>query len=206
MPIAINGSAGTITGISTGGLPDGCVDTDTLANNAVTAAKSTGLQRRISTGPTALAGQSSLTHTVTAGVKKIEVLFQDSSSNSNSNMKLVLGDSGGLESSGYGYASGLHRTGTSSREGTVTNFTDSFQTYGLDATTYNIFGTWKLWNPHGNTWVSEHILWGDDATNHTFYGNGYKTLSGTITSVYLATLSGVFSDGNITIVETMGDD
>ena len=43
MPITINGSAGTITGISTGGLPDGCVDTDTLANNAVTSAKSSGL-------------------------------------------------------------------------------------------------------------------------------------------------------------------
>ena len=58
MPIQINGSAGTITGISTGGLPDGCVDTDTLANNAVTAAKSTGLgisevdQWRLSQGGT----------------------------------------------------------------------------------------------------------------------------------------------------------
>jgi len=37
MPIAINGS-GTITGISTGGLPDGCIATDDLANNAVTTA------------------------------------------------------------------------------------------------------------------------------------------------------------------------
>ena len=41
MPIAINGS-GTVTGISVGGLPDGIVDTDTLANNAVTSAKATG--------------------------------------------------------------------------------------------------------------------------------------------------------------------
>jgi len=39
MPIAMNGSAGTITGISTGGLPDGIVDADTLAANAVTATK-----------------------------------------------------------------------------------------------------------------------------------------------------------------------
>lgn len=39
MPIAMNGSAGTITGISTGGLPDGIVDADTLAANAVTSAK-----------------------------------------------------------------------------------------------------------------------------------------------------------------------
>mgnify|MGYP003111861578 CR=1 FL=1 len=38
MPITING-AGTITGVSIGGLPDGIVDTDMLANNAVTAAK-----------------------------------------------------------------------------------------------------------------------------------------------------------------------
>lgn len=42
MPIVINGD-GTISGISTGGLPDGIVDTDMLANNAVTSAKSSGL-------------------------------------------------------------------------------------------------------------------------------------------------------------------
>ena len=40
MPITINGS-GTITGVSVGGLPDGIVDTDMIANNAVTSAKST---------------------------------------------------------------------------------------------------------------------------------------------------------------------
>jgi len=38
MAITINGS-GTITGISTGGLPDGSVDADTLATDSVTAAK-----------------------------------------------------------------------------------------------------------------------------------------------------------------------
>ena len=38
MAVTINGS-GTITGVSTGGLPDGVVDTDTLAADAVTAGK-----------------------------------------------------------------------------------------------------------------------------------------------------------------------
>ena len=42
MPITLNGN-GTVTGISVGGLPDGIVDTDMLAANAVTSAKSTGL-------------------------------------------------------------------------------------------------------------------------------------------------------------------
>ena len=38
MPIVLNGS-GTISGVSVGGLPDGSVDADTLAANAVTAGK-----------------------------------------------------------------------------------------------------------------------------------------------------------------------
>ena len=42
MPIVINGD-GTISGITTGGLPDGIVDTDMIANNAVTNAKATGI-------------------------------------------------------------------------------------------------------------------------------------------------------------------
>ena len=41
MAITINGS-GTVTGISVGGLPDGIVDTDMLAGNAVTSAKASG--------------------------------------------------------------------------------------------------------------------------------------------------------------------
>ena len=55
MPITLNGN-GTVTGISVGGLPDGIVDTDMLAANAVTSAKSTGLgismadQYRITSG------------------------------------------------------------------------------------------------------------------------------------------------------------
>ena len=40
MPVTINGD-GTITGLSVGGLPDGIVDTDTLANGAATQAKRT---------------------------------------------------------------------------------------------------------------------------------------------------------------------
>ena len=38
MSIVVNGS-GTITGISTGGLPDGVVDSDTLANDSVVTGK-----------------------------------------------------------------------------------------------------------------------------------------------------------------------
>ena len=46
MAITINGT-GTLTGVSVGGLPDGIVDTDMLAANAVTAAKSSGSAKGI---------------------------------------------------------------------------------------------------------------------------------------------------------------
>ena len=49
MAIAINGSTNTITGIAVGGLPDGIVDTDMLAANAVTAAKAAGSVKGITT-------------------------------------------------------------------------------------------------------------------------------------------------------------
>ena len=39
MPVSINGNTGVVTGLAVGGLPDGTVDADTLASNAVTATK-----------------------------------------------------------------------------------------------------------------------------------------------------------------------
>ena len=47
MALAFNGSSNIITGLAVGGLPDGVVDTDMLAANAVTAAKATGSAKGI---------------------------------------------------------------------------------------------------------------------------------------------------------------
>ena len=157
------------------------------------------LERRVTSSVVSLAGAGDHTFTLTPGVKKFEVLITDASSNSNSNMLLYLGDAGGTESSGYGYASGFHRANGT---GGGTNWTSSFETYGLDSTSYQIFGTWKLYNSQGNTWVSEHVLWGSAANNHQFWGNGYKTLSGTMTQFNFACTSGNFDSGYVTIVET----
>ena len=203
MAIQINGN-GTITGISVGGLPDGIVDTDMLAANAVTSAKTTGFQRRSISSPLSLNGAGDHTVNLTSGVRQFELIFENASAG-NSNMLLYLRDAGGTESSGYNYASGYHRGSSTGREGTVTNFTSSFETYGLDADSYKIWGTWKLWNPTGNTWIAEHTFWGSQASNHTFYGNGYKILSDTITSINIAAKNGTFDSGTMTVIQTMGD-
>lgn len=203
MAIQINGN-GTITGISVGGLPDGIVDTDMIAANAITSAKTTGFQRRSISSPLSLSGSGDHTVNLTSGVRQFELIFENASAG-NSNMLLYLRDAGGTESSGYNYASGYHRGSSTGREGTVTNFTSSFETYGLDADSYKIWGTWKLWNPTGNTWIAEHTFWGSQANNHTFYGNGYKILSDTITSINIAAKSGTFDSGTMTVIQTMGD-
>ena len=161
------------------------------------------LERRVTSSVVSLAGVGDHTFTLTPGVKKFEVLITDASSNSNSNMLLYLGDAGGVESSGYGYASGFHRANGT---GGGTNWTTSFETYGLDSTSYQVYGTYKLYNPTGNIWVCQHSFWGSAASNHEFWGVGYKTLSDTITKFNLASKNGQFDSGTVTVIETMGDD
>ena len=159
------------------------------------------LQRRIVSSPISLSGSGDHTHILTTGVKKIELIFQDASSNNNSNILLYLGDAGGTESSGYGYASGFHRANGT---GGGTNWTTSFETYGLDSTSYQIYGTYKLYNPSGNIWVCQHSFWGSAAANHEFWGVGYKTLSDTITKLNIACKNGQFDSGTMTVIETFG--
>ena len=218
MAITINGN-GTITGISAGGLPDGSVTAATLAsgaavpadgsittaklaNDAVTHAKSTGLQRRIVTAVTLPTNALEITHNVTAGVKKIEVIMAEVSGTNNNNLHIQIGDSGGIETTNYYHAMGYHR---SSSPG-VSNSTGAFATYGLDAASYHIFGKWQLYNPYSNYWVSDFTLWGSDASNHQFWGTGYKNLSCTLTQFKFYMGSGNFDAGYLSIVETMGDD
>ena len=158
------------------------------------------LQRRISTAITLPTNAGEITHNLTAGVKKIEIILSDVSSSSNTNLHVQIGDAGGIETSGYGHAMGYHR---SSSPG-VSNSTGAFASYGLDSASYQVFGVWKLNNPHGNTWVSDFAVWGSQATNHQFWGTGYKTLSGTLTQFKFYVSSGNFDSGHLTIIETFG--
>ena len=204
MSITINGN-GTITGYDP--VPNGSITTAKIADNAVTTAKTTGLQRRIATAITLPTNAGNIIHNVTTGVKKIEIVLSEVSSNNNSQLHVQVGTGGdSFDSTGYGHAMGFHRTGTSSREATVSNSTGAFASYGLDSSNYHIFGKWELNNPHGNYWVSDFTVWGSDATNHQFWGTGYKQLSSTLSQIKFYIGSGNFDNGYLTIIETMGDD
>ena len=86
MAIQINGN-GTITGISVGGLPDGIVDTDMIANNAVTDAKSTIVGGKILQ---VIENTSSTTVTTTAGSSNDADLISLSITPSSASNKVLL--------------------------------------------------------------------------------------------------------------------
>ena len=103
MPIAVNGS-GTITGISVGGLPDGCVDTDTLATS-VTRGKILQVIQTFKSDSTSFTSNSSSTYADISGMSvtitpssssnKVLVSFVASvstnSSDRNNSIKLLRG-------------------------------------------------------------------------------------------------------------------
>ena len=74
MALQINGN-GTITGISVGGLPDGSVDADTLATNAVTDAKISGMAASKLTGALPAISGANLTGIV-GGISDFDEWYQ----------------------------------------------------------------------------------------------------------------------------------
>ena len=87
MAISINGSSNVITGISVGGLPDGTVDADTLASNAVTAGKlASGVGGKVLQA----VNNSSTTTVNTSGSAKSDLLTVTITPASTSNKVLVM--------------------------------------------------------------------------------------------------------------------
>ena len=91
MPITINGS-GTITGLSVGGLPDGIVDTDMIANNAVASGKlASGAATRWVSVAGSASGRSVEWTGLPAGIKQINASYWKASPASGSHLYIQLG-------------------------------------------------------------------------------------------------------------------
>lgn len=97
MPITLNGSTNVISGLAVGGLPDGTVDADTLASNAVTSAKlASGVGGKILQ---VVHGFSTTTFTTTSATMADIGLSASITPASSSNKVLVFGNIGGIETS-----------------------------------------------------------------------------------------------------------
>ena len=214
MPITINGS-GTVTGISAGGLPDNCIVTADIADNNVTtpkvsdgaitqAKRSEQLTRETSQASTS--GTSIDFPNIPSWVKRITVILNGvSTSGASNNVLLQLGDSGGVETTGYiSYASTVYiNLSTGVVVSTGTGRTDGFPIlFGLASSIR--FGAYTLYNISGNTWVATYTFGTSDAVSlaGSSQGGGNKTLSGTLDRVRLTTTGGTdtFDAGLVNIM------
>jgi hypothetical protein len=128
-------------------------------------------------------------------VKKITVMFSGVSTNGTSVVLVQLGDSGGIETTGYLGCASINTSLTITAAYT-TGFGVTQQTNASDLQ----FGHIILTNLDLNTWAaSVNCARSDSATSH---GAGAKTLSGTLDRVRITTVNGTdtFDAGSINIL------
>jgi hypothetical protein len=127
---------------------------------------------------------------IPAGVKRISVMFNGVSLNSAGDLLVQLGNSGGVETTGYS-------SGSSQSSGIVTT---GF-VMRLNNASRAAQGVMVIENYSSNTWVSYHLHFGA-VSNVDFYGAGIKTLSDPLTTIRItntATGSNSFDAGAVNI-------
>lgn len=147
---------------------------------------------------TAIATTSGTSHDYTgipSWVKRITVMFSGVSTNGASPIQIQLGDSGGIENTGYvssGAFSGASGGGTTSTSGLLATAATSGTVIQHGIATITYLGS--------NIWVGSAVLGRNDA--FVFLAGGSKTLSATLTQIRITTVNGTdaFDAGSINIL------
>lgn len=193
---ALNGS-----NISTGTVADARISALTASKltgalPAISGASLTGITTGLTLG-TEIATTSGTTHTfsgIPSGTKLIFVNFVGCSLNGAGNIGVKLGDSGGIESSGYTESS-LAIDNNDTQEQTATG-NNNFG-INLDNNPDTIHGIMilTLEDASAFTWCETHLVYGDSAK--TVIGGGSKSLSAELTQLQL--MGGTFDAGAVNI-------
>jgi hypothetical protein len=124
-------------------------------------------------------------------VKRITVMFNGVSTNGTSSVIIQIGDSGGVETTGYDSATAF----------TGANVTSGYSIYNENATAV-ARGAVELIKYSGDTWVATGTLLAVTTSRYMFTVCGTKTLSDTLTQVRITTVNGTdtFDAGTINIM------
>jgi len=121
---------------------------------------------------------------LSASAKRFTLLANSISFNGGNNFQLRIGDSGGVETSGY-ITESYYAGGSSSGQ----SVTDSFEIHGTGTASYRQNGSWEFWNLDGNTWYCQAFAMTADGTSpsggHMRAAQGVKTLSGTLDRIQI---------------------
>jgi hypothetical protein len=134
-------------------------------------------------------------------VKRVTVMFDAVSTNGTSIIQVQLGDSGGIENTGYTSTGGFIQP--SPTFAGAANSTTGFPIQsGTPAATLSFCGSMIITNLNGNTWTYMSIITGQAATAAMLFGTGSKTLSAILDRVRITTVNGTdtFDAGSINIL------
>jgi hypothetical protein len=189
-------TANITTANITGNVLIGTSTSQTGAKLAVTG----GIQGTIASGTTvaSTSGTSIDFTSIPSWVKRVTVMFNAVSTNGSSNLLVQLGDSGGVEITGYGGASSHVGSGGTG----AANFTTGF---GINNTSAGDLkrGSFilSLADSANFRWVCSGVI-ADSASAFTAQTAGDKSLSATLDRIRITTVNGTdtFDSGNINIL------
>jgi hypothetical protein len=149
----------------------------------------TGITDRSASLPTTSGSAVDVTN-ISSMYNTIHVMFRGVGLVSGANYLVQIGDSGGIETTGYASSS----AGETSTSGFIV------QSQGINRLAYGVLTIRKA-NAAGTEWVSSHSISDDDTgTWRGFAGGGTKTLSAALDRVRLTTTAGNFDAGSIVVV------
>jgi hypothetical protein len=130
---------------------------------------------------------------IPSSTKRITVMLRGVSTNGTSIVQLQLGDSGGIETTGY--------AGSARFSGAATAFSAGFLVDQAGSAAYVREAVYTLINISGNNWMGT-CLNGLSNQAEVFYCAGSKTLSDTLDRVRITTVNGTdtFDAGSINII------
>jgi hypothetical protein len=163
--------------------------TNTLTLQAATA---TNAVNTLATAVASTSGTSIDFTGLPSWIKRITVMFDGVSTSGTSVIQVQLGDSGGVEATGY-------LSSSSTAGGTVSAITSGFA-IGTPVAASVISGHCVLTLINTNTWVQTSLI--KSATNAMAYSAGDKTTSETLNQVRITTVNGTdtFDAGTINIL------
>ena len=129
---------------------------------------------------------------IPAGVERITIMFNGVSLSGTSALLVQIGDSGGIENTGY-------NSSACNQAGTVTSSTAGFVLVGNSAA-LTVSGILTLALLSSNTWIESHST--KLSTTASGYGGGDKQLSDVLTQLRITTVNGTdtFDAGSINIL------
>ena len=162
-----------------------------------------GILDLVSSGPTLGTEQATTSGTsvtfsgIASGTKRIHILFEEVDFAGTEVMLIQIGDSGGIETSGY-TAGGTKVLGSASHETSALTTCFPIRRTESSADAINGIMTLVFKDSSNYTWIASHACGGGTAgENDGYFGGGSKTLSAELTQLKIS--GGTFDRGSINI-------